>query len=439
LSFISFFVIIFYFVLVGFSCVESFLNNSRQISTTFGYPFDLPALDLVRSVKEKLARLKPIPTEEVTDGPVLENIQEGANIDLFNFPAPKWHEADGGRYLGTGCMVIMRDPVDNWVNVGTYRLQLHDKDTLGSHISPGHHGRLIRENYWAKGESCPVVAVFGIHPLIWIPSILASPWGAQEFEIAGGLAGEPVKVIKGKYTGLPIPYNAEIAIEGECPPPEVESRQEGPFGEWPGYYASGSKMDPVIKIKRVMYRNDPIIVGAPPLKPPASGISTYFFRSVSVWQDLEDMGIPGIKGVWHMRGGGSRFFNVISIEQRYAGHAKQVATAAMSSPEGAYHGRFIIIVDDDIDPTNEGDVLWAVATRCDPATDIDIIRDCWSTPLDPTLTPEKRRERNFTNSRAILNACRPFHWKDQYPKVNRVSDALRGKVLKKWKDLFDSI
>lgn len=334
--------------------------------------------------------------------------------------------------------MIMRDPVDNWVNVGTYRLQVHDRDTLGSHISPGHHGRLIRENYWAKGESCPVVAVFGIHPLVWIPSVTAFPWGTSEFNIAGALAGRPIEMIKGKYTGLPIPAHAEIAIEGECPPPEVESRPEGPFGEWPGYYASGTKMDPVIKIKRVMFRNDPIIVGAPPMKPPASGSCSYIFRSASLWQDLDDMGTPGIRGVWHLRSGGGRYFTVVSLKQRYAGHAKQVATAAMSTPESAYHGRFVIVVDEDIDPTNEGDVLWAVATRCDPATDIDIIHDCWSTPLDPLLPPEKRKEKNFTNSRAIINACRPFHWKDQFPKVNRVSEKVREQVLDKWKDLFSS-
>ncbi len=423
----------------GCRVLTNFINNSKHVNKTFGFPAGQPTLDLLRAVKEKFAQVKPLAPEEVSDGPVLENVQEGGEVDLLKFPAPWWHEGDGGRYLGTACMLIMRDPADNWVNAGTYRLQVHDKNTLGSHISPGHHGRLIRENYWAQGKSCPVVAVFGIHPLIWLPSILAYPWGAPELDIVGGLAGAPLKVIKGKHTGLPIPYNAEIAIEGECPPPSVESRPEGPFGEWPGYYASGEKMNPVIRVKRVMHRNNPIIVGAPPLKPPASGVSTYFFRSASVWQDLEDMGIPGIKGVWHMRSGGARYFIVISIEQRYAGHAKQAATAAMSSPEGAYHGRFIIVVDDDIDPTNEGDVLWAVATRCDPATAIDIVRDCWSTPLDPALTPEKRAAGNFTNSRAIINACKPFHWRDQYPRVNRVSEELRAKTREKWKELFGSL
>src|ERR1035437_3584875 len=161
----------------GFRVLATCLNNTKQINKAFGFPAEQPTLDLLRAFKDKLARVKPVAPEEVSSGPVLENIQEGSDIDLFKFPAPWWHEGDGGRYLGTGCMLIMRDPVNNWVNAGTYRLQLHDRNTLGSHISPGHHGRLIRENYWAKGKSCPVVAVFGTPPLIGLPSMLAYPGG----------------------------------------------------------------------------------------------------------------------------------------------------------------------------------------------------------------------------------------------------------------------
>lgn len=421
----------------GFRVLSSFLNNPRLIGAVFGAPSELSTL--VRAVKERFAQLKPILPREVSSGPVMENVQEGGEVDLLRFPAPKWHEHDGGRYLGTGCMVIMKDPVDNWINVGTYRLQLLDRNTLGTYISPGHHGNLIRAAYWSKGMSCPVVAVFGIHPLIWIPSIMAFPWGTPEFEVAGALLGRPVDIIRGKYTDLPIPSYAEIAIEGECPPPAVESRDEGPFGEWTGYYASGVQKAPVIRVKRVMYRNDPIITGAPPLKPPSSAHSTHFFKSVCLWQELEDMGIPGIKGVWQMSAGGSKFLTVISLEQKYAGHAKQVATAAMSTPEGGYCGRFVIVVDEDIDPTNDGDVLWAVGTRCDPATDIDIVRDCWSTALDPRLPPNKRQEGDFTSSRAFINACRPYHWKEQFPRVSSVSDELKAEILNKWKELFGSL
>ncbi|MFC1868114.1 hypothetical protein ACFL0H_08290 [Thermodesulfobacteriota bacterium] len=80
-----------------------------------------------------------------------------------------------------------------------------------------------------------------------------------------------------------------------------------------------------------------------------------------------------------------------------------------------------------------------MATRCDPATSIDIIRDCWSTPLDPIMPPDKRRDRNFTSSRAIINACRPFYWKEHFPRVSRVSEELRGEILNKWKGFFGTL
>lgn len=185
-----------------------------------------------------------------------------------------------------------------------------------------------------------------------------------------------------------------------------------------------------------MYRNNPILVGSPPLKPPASGSASFIPRAANLWSEIEKMGIPGIKGLYQLRAGGSRYLTVVSIEQRYAGHARQVGMAAMSTPEGACHGRFVIVVDDDIDPSNEDDVLWAISTRCDPASNIEIIHNCWSNPLDPVMSPEKKAKGDFTNSRAIIDACRPYHWMKQFPLVNRASDELRNRTLAKWKSLF---
>lgn len=110
--------------------------------------------------------------------------------------------------------------------------------------------------------------------------------------------------------------------------------------------------------------------------------------------------------------------------------------AAMAGTEGARHGKFTIIVDDDIDPSNDEEVLWAIATRCDPATSIEIIRDCWSSPLEPTLTREKKASGDITNARAIILACRPYHWKKDFPRVNRASDELRRATYQKWQRLF---
>ncbi|MBI4333629.1 MAG: UbiD family decarboxylase [Chloroflexi bacterium] len=420
----------------GYRVATNLMATPRRLAITLGFPPDIRHIDLVRSIRDKFNSLKPVQPVTVSSGPVLENVFKDGEVDLLKFPAPKWHELDGGRYIGTADMVIMREPKGNWVNVGTYRVQLHDRTTLGLYISPGHQGRLIREMYWAEGKPCPVAVVFGAHPLVWTPSFLAFPWGTEEYTLCGGLLGEPLQLVTGEYTGLPIPAYAEIAVEGDCPPPGVESRPEGPFGEWPGYYGSGERTEPVIRVKRVLHRNDPVLCGSPPMKPPCSGNASFVMRAGNIWHELERLGIPGIKGVWNMRAGGSRFLNVIAIEQKYAGHAKQVAMAAMSGQEGAYHGRFVIVVDDDIDCTNDEDVLWAMATRCDPATSIEIIHNCWSTPLDPTLPPEKRAKGDFSNSRAIVLAVRPFHWRKDFPKVNRASDALRETTLKKWGHLF---
>lgn len=420
----------------GYRVLTNMVATPRRLAFAFGLPAEISNVEIVRQIKEKFRSLKPVPRATVKSGPILENVQKDEEVNLLKFPVPFYHELDGGRYMGTADMVIMKDPIGNWVNMGTYRVQLHDKNTLGLYISPGHQGRLIRENYWAQGKSCPVAVVFGAHPLIWVPSTMALPWGVEEMDLVGGLLGEPLEVVKGELTGLPIPAYGEIAIEGECPPPSVESRKEGPFGEWPGYYGSGARTEPVIRVKRVMHRSNPILVGSPPLKPPASGSASFIARAANLWSEIEKMGIPGIKGIYQLRPGGSRFLTVVSIEQRYAGHARQVGMAVMSTPEGAYHGRFVIVVDDDIDPSDQDDVFWAVSTRCDPAQDIQIISNCWSTPLDPCMPPDKKEKGNFTNSRAIIDACRPYHWRKEFPIVNRSSDELRSKILGKWKKLF---
>jgi 4-hydroxy-3-polyprenylbenzoate decarboxylase len=120
---------------------------------------------------------------------------------------------------------------------------------------------------------------------------------------------------------------------------------------------------------------------------------------------------------------------VISIRQAYAGHARQALHLAASCQSGAYLGRFVVVVDDDIDPANLDEVLWAVCTRCDPAEDIDFIRRAWSGPLDPRLPKGVA-----WNSRALIDACRPFEMLGEFPPVVRASPELREKVLRKFED-----
>lgn len=120
---------------------------------------------------------------------------------------------------------------------------------------------------------------------------------------------------------------------------------------------------------------------------------------------------------------------VVGVQQRYAGHAKQAALAALSSHPGNYLGRYVV-VDEDIDVTNLEEVMWAVCTRSDPEESIDILRRCWSGPLDPRIPADRK---GF-NSRAVIDATRPFEWKDRFPPVARFSPELRERVLARWRD-----
>ena len=113
----------------------------------------------------------------------------------------------------------------------------------------------------------------------------------------------------------------------------------------------------------------------------------------------------------------------------------QAATLASQLPGGAYVSRFIVVVDEDINPYNLGEVVWAMGTRCDPDRDIDIIRNCWSSPLDPLV---REGEPPF-NSRAIVDATKPFAWKDRFPPSVEFDSDLRRRVTEKWGDLIRSL
>jgi UbiD family decarboxylase len=421
----------------GYRILTNALNNQRRIAWALGLAEAARGVDLVQGVREKLRGFQPVPPIEVEGGPVCENVLTGGDVDLWQFPAPRWHEHDGGRFIGTGCQVVTRDEATGWVNVGTYRVQVHDRALTGLYMGPGKQGRAAMEPYWQRGENAPVLVVCGADPTLLVASGQFLPWQLPEYDYLGWIRGEPLQVVREQRTGLPMPATAEIVLAGEVPPPNRETHPEGPFGEWTGYYASGERAETVIHVHAIYHRHDPVLHGAPPLRPPASSAGGHLIASAVLWDALEAAGISDIRGVYYLESGAGHILLVISLKQRYAGHAHQAALAATGTRAGGYQNRFTILVDEDIDPSNVEDVLWAVATRCDPETSIDIIRNCWSGPLDPRLPPEKRAARVSTTSRAIIDACRPFHWRDRFPTVSEVSPELKRQILDKFAADFE--
>ncbi len=411
--------------------------SSKRVAIALGLDHNKSELELVRDAANMIqaANANPIAPREVVDSPVMQNVMTGAEVDLNVLPTPRYHADDGGRYIGVGHSLLNRDPDSGFVNMGCYRLQIHERNLLGSWVSPGNDARLIYEKYWSKGEACPVAIAIGTDPLTFTGSWVKLQWGHSELDFVGGLRGEPLDIIKGPITGLPIPAHAEIVMEGEVPPPGVEARPEGPFGEWPGYYSGGTigtgENQPVVRVQGLYYRDNPILVNVSPMWTGAPLLGLPFDAGV-LWNQLEGAGIQGIKGCYTFL----PYLVVVAIEQRYPGHAKQVGLATVSCAVSARNGRYVVVVDDDIDITNIKEVLWAMQTRVDPYTDIELIDGCWSTPLDPRMPPHKRTSGDYTNSRAIFYATRPWEWRNQFPKVSRASKALRDAMATKYKELL---
>ncbi len=314
------------------------------------------------------------------------------------------------------------------VNLGTYRVMIHDEKTTGLYIEPTHHGRLHCEGYHKRGESCPVAVSIGHHPLIFRVASLMLPEGV-EYQYIGAIQGEPVEVIEEEVTGLPVPADSEIVIAGWCPPGKL--RMEGPFGEFTGYYGGEKRPRPVIEVERIYYRDNPIILGSPPGKAPND--YSYFaslFVSVLLEMELERSGITDVKGVW-VHEFGAQFLVAVSIKQRYAGHARRVG---LSLASGRGVGRYVIVVDEDIDVTDLSNVLWALCTRTDPEKDIEIVHRLLGSPLDPIV---RKPADVFFTSRAILDACKPYEWIEEFPEVVDISPELVARVKDKWGKKLD--
>ncbi|HXF88287.1 MAG TPA: UbiD family decarboxylase [Xanthobacteraceae bacterium] len=415
----------------GYRVLANILTSVKRINLTLGNPADASEMDLVRWWRRYMKEAKSIPPVTRPTGAVMENVLEGKDIDLFKIPVPKWHEHDGGYYIGTGDLVVMRDPDTGWINYGAYRVQAHGPQLASVMCSKGKHGDMIQRKYFERGEPCPVAVVCGMHPALFMIAGLEIPHGKNEYDAAGGLIGEPVEVVLGPKTGLPIPAHAEIAFEGFIHP--NDRVKEGPLGEWTGYYAGGVKQEPAIRVETFMHRNDPILLGAIPGIPPDDD-SFYrgTYRSGAVWNQLEAAGVPEVKGVWAHAAGGSRLWLTVSIKQMYAGHSKQAGLIASQCHAGAYVNRFVVVVDDDIDPADMDRVVWAMCTRFDPREGLEVLRGCWSSALDPmAYAPDDPR-----NARVVIDACRPWSRRATFPLEARASKELEARIRAKFgKDL----
>lgn len=421
----------------GFRILTGAALDSRRVALSLGISPNLNNMELTRELKERFAGansgLEKYRPKFLKSAPFMENVDSEGAIDLLKFPSPKWFDNDGGRYIGTLDAVITRDPDSGWINVGTYRIMVSDKKTLCIFMESSRHGRHQVQKYFDRGEPCPVVVSFGNHPALSLLAGIEAPQGVSELDYLGGITREPYEVIEGPLTGLPIPADSEIALEGYI---VNELRSEGPLGEFVGYYSSGETKAPIIKPQAVYYRNDPIMTGTCAGIPPHD--YNYFrcpVRAALIWDILEKAGVPEVKGVWCHEAGYSRAFTVVCIRQIYAGQARLAGHVACQCRPGAISGRFVVVVDDDIDPSNLDQVVWAMCSRCDPVTGLDLVNGTIGTPLDPLAEMEPGSSLlELSSNRGIFFAMKPFKklHRGEFPKVVQADQITKEKVIRNY-------
>ena len=404
-------------------------GTTKRLAMILGMPTDYSMCDLAqRWMKTVLDKV--IAPEEIAGGPVLENIIEGDDINLEKFPAPRFYPLDGGRYIGTAVFVIVRDPETGEINLGTYRMQMLDQKHCGVQMLPGKRGERILKKYKKLGQKMPVVAVIGCDPLLMLAGTLMNS-KASELEIAGSIRGQAVRYITSSYSGLPIPAEAEIVLEGEIDPENFQP--EGPFGEYTGYYSDefGKVIrKPCLEVKRVLHRNNPILWATSVGRPVTDAhVLQAFSRTATLWTDLEQMKIPGIKSVYIPPESGGRFWAIVSVQQRYPGHSSHVGNAVISTTTGSYGTKGIIVVDDDIKADDISRVLWALSVRYNPMRGTELIKRGRSTVLDPALDPESDK---MITSRIIMDATLPYEWGDKKPLEIKMDEKVLERIKSRW-------
>ena len=300
--------------------------------------------------------------------PVQQVVRTGADIDVLrDLPVIKCWPGDGGRYI-TLPMVITKDPLTGRRNVGMYRLQVHDGQTLGMHWQIHKHGRDVEENARRTGSSRIQVAVaIGADPALTYSATAPLP-DVDEFVFAGFLRGRGVELCPALTVDLDVPAHAEYVIEGWVDPDE--RRTEGPFGDHTGYYTPAEPF-PVMHITAITSRRQPIyqtiLVGPPPAEDgPLGKASERIFLPLLQFTvpEIVEYSLPP-QGVFHG-------LVIVSIDKRYPKHAQKVMHALWGAGQMS-RTKAIVVVDADVDVHDWAEVAWRVFGNVDWQRDVTIV------------------------------------------------------------------
>ena len=411
----------------GYQLVSCLLTNHRRIAIAMDLSPDTHVRELIEQYLRR--KEKPIKPVLVKQAPCKENVLIGEKANLLKFPVPMLHEGDGGRYLGTWHITVSKEPDADWVNWGMYRHMLHDKKSFGILAPPPKHfASMMGKN---ANRPTEVAVVIGTEPISSFCAATPMPYGVSEVDVAGGLRGEPIELVKCETINLFVPATAEIVIEGEIRPGEMKA--EGPFGEYTGYRSEERRPRPVIRVKAITHRNKPIFtMGCPGIPVDESAAAFSVCKSAAFLDELRGKGLP-VTGAYMVPEGASHTL-VVSTRVPYYGVAGEIAQAVWSARHGCITP-VVIVVEDDVDPFDLKQVFHAMMTKCHPMKGINKIDHALSWPLIPWLNSCEREYR--MGARVYFDCTWPVDWKpSEIPKrmsfAEAYPEAVKKKALAKW-------
>ncbi len=365
---------------------------------------------------------KPMAPRRISRGACQEVVFEGADFDRSKLPICTNNPRDGGQYITAG-HVIIKDP-EYGNNLAIYRMMVVSKNEVTIRFTPGHDGHDFIRNAEKRGQEKFEVAVcIGVPPAIYVASQFEPRAGVDELEIAGGLAGEPVDVVKCRTIDLAVPALAEIVLEGELTIP-AKTGDEGPFGEFCGYTTAQVPNERIMTIKAVTHRKSPVYhniwLGKPPHEHLYVDALTY---AVAAYQELKPA-YPALKKAYAPPWGVSIVL-ILQLEKRLMrpGIVNNILASSLYTRSGKW--KHVIVVDEDINIEDPNEVLWALTTRFQPASDMFIIPRSITSSLEPSAGPDG------LTSKLMLDLTIKENFRGE---VAEPTDKMRQAVLHRWKE-----
>jgi 4-hydroxy-3-polyprenylbenzoate decarboxylase len=343
----------------------------------------------VEEIREKWVKAleNPIEPQIVEEGPVKEEMHVGEKLEehggLEEFPIPiSTPGFDPAPYI-TAPYWVTKDPETGVRNVGTYRAMVKGRTKTGVLVAPYQHIGIHYSKCKAAGKPLEAALVIGGPPVVGMTSVAKIPYGIDEFSVASALAGEPIPLVKCETVDLEVPAYAEIVLEGEITTDYVEP--EGPFGEFIGYMGRPT-MSPIFKIKCISHRKNPIYQAFISQMPPSesSKIRGISFEALLYRHLKYNCNLPGVLDVAFHESCGSWYYCVIQVQRTHPAEAWQALASAISFDSSM--PKYVIAVDEDVNPRDPDAVNWAVSTRAMPHRDIRIVVGR-SAMLDPSVAP----------------------------------------------------